>query len=293
MATSIAPYRTAWRSAPLPDALERADGRCAIEVARADNGRTVLRDLFQATPCRILMPAVEADEALTAVLVTTSGGLAGGDWIDVSVCAHEGAQLVVSTQAAEKVYRSTGADTRVSVTLTAGANAWLEWIPQGAILFDGSRLRRQNLIHAAAGARVLASEIVVFGRTARGESFRHGFLHDSWRVYRAGKLVWADALRLDGDILPMLAHPAGFDGAVAAATLLYVADDAGARVDFARELLAPARGRAGATVVNGVLVMRMLHRDAQALLADVAAFWSEFRANVAGLPAAMPRVWQF
>jgi urease accessory protein len=301
MATArIAPRASAWRTAPAATptatsaatALERADGRCALTVARGTDGRTALRDLYQATPCRVLMPSVEIDDAFTAVLVTTSGGLAGGDCIDISIRAEEGAQLVVTSQAAEKIYRSTGPDTSVSVSLTARANAWLEWIPQGAILFDGSRLNRRNVIDAAASARVLASEIVVFGRTARGETVRSGFLHDAWRVYRDDKLIWADALRLDGDIPELLAHAAGFDGALAAATLLYVADDASARIDLARELLAELRGRAGATVVNGVLVMRMLNRDAQALMGDVAAFWTGFRARVAGLPATMPRVWQ-
>ena len=43
-----------------------------------------------------------------AVLLTTSGGLVGGDEIRISVTARAGAVAGVTTQAAEKVYRTLG-----------------------------------------------------------------------------------------------------------------------------------------------------------------------------------------
>ena len=98
-----------------------------------------------------------------AALVTTSGGLVGGDRIDVAASVDDGAAAVVTAQAAEKVYRSTGPDCHIAVTLRAAAGSWLEWLPQETILFDGARLRRTVRIDCAPTGRVLAGEFLVLG----------------------------------------------------------------------------------------------------------------------------------
>jgi urease accessory protein len=133
--------------------------------------------------------------------------------------------------------------------------------------------------------------MLVFGRTARGERFTYGRLHDAWRVRQGGRLVWADAFHLEGDVGRELAHPAGLDQAVAYATVIYVAADAPAWLATARRLLEDAASRAAATVVNGILLARFLGRDAQALRSDVMHFYAGMRAAVAGLPRRLPRVW--
>jgi urease accessory protein len=231
-----------------------------------------------------------------AVVVTTSGGLVGGDVLRIRVRAGPGAAALVTTQAAEKVYRSAGADVRLDVALEAGAGAWLEWLPQETILFDGARLRRRTTLDLAPGARCLAAEAVVFGRVARGETLTRGLLHDAWTVRRDGRPVWCDATRLDGDLPARLAAPAGFGGARAAATLVYAAADAGAWLAPARELIAAAGGdggdglRGGVTLLPGLLVARWLATDPARLRRAAGAFWAAVRHRAAGLPARLPGI---
>jgi urease accessory protein len=274
------------------DVYERCDGVCDLTIGRCAD-RTAVADLYQSHPCRLLTPSAEPGEAFTAVLVTTSGGLAGGDRLRLSVTARPDTASVITSQAADKIYRSLGPETLIEVGISARSGAWLEWLPQGTILFDGARLVRRTNLQVAENARVLAGEIVVFGRTARGETVRSGLLHDAWAVRRnKGRLRWADRARLEGDIPALRAHPAGFGGAVASATVVYVADDADAWLATARQLIAEPEGRAGATVINGVLVIRFLSADTAGLYRDVARFWCGFRAACGGLPARLPRVWQ-
>ena len=52
----------------------------------------------------------------------------------------------------------------------------------------------------AADARLLALETLVLGRAARGETVATGAISDQWRIRRGGRLVHAEALRLDGDL---------------------------------------------------------------------------------------------
>jgi urease accessory protein len=278
------------RSASPHDA-NLADGRAEI-VFVADGARTRLAHLYQHEPLRVLFPTAPAKDCLQAALVTTSGGLVGGDRLTIDIHATPGASALVSPQAAEKVYRSTGAECHVGVSLTAEAGSWLEWLPQETILFEDARLRRSTCIDAAADARVFAGEMLVFGRVGSGERFSHGLVRDAWDVRRAGALVWADALLLADDAAAVLAHPAGFDGAVACATAIYAAFDAPQRLADARQALGdPSDVRCGATLINGVVVARFLSRRPLALRMAFGAFWKSFRHAVAGLPPVLPRLW--
>jgi urease accessory protein len=230
----------------------------------------------------------------TAVLVTTSGGLVGGDAMDVSVTANPGSSALVTAQAAEKVYRSAGENCRVSVRLKVGSGGWLEWLPQETILFEGARLWRITELDMDAGGRAMAGEILVFGRTASGESVTRGFVRDAWTVRRCGRLVWADALHLEGDIAERLASPSCFNGAVAAATMVYAGDDTHEHLDTARTLLiwqADDKTLAGATVVGGLLIIRWLGYDTLALRTAYGAFWVAFRRHLRGGDEDLPRVW--
>ncbi|WP_340119497.1 urease accessory protein UreD [Pelagibius sp. 7325] len=266
-------------------------GEAVLEV-RASGGVTRLADLYQRDPLSLRLPRPGRGDIFEASLITTSGGIVGGDKLDVAVLAGEGARLRVYPQAAEKVYRSLGTDSRIAVNLKAAAGAWLEWLPQETILFDGARLRRDTLVTLVPGARVLAGEFLVFGRRASGETLSHGLIHDGWRVHRDGRLIWADALHAEGDLAAPLNSIACLGGVTAYASLLYAADDAPAKLTALRALL-PAEGpqaRAALTAVNGLVIGRFLG-EARAVRDSYSAFWAAARAELAGLPPTLPRLW--
>src|SRR3954454_9788595 len=167
---------------PLPSRHQRADGAFDLVFARAPGG-TVLRDLYQQSPLRILFPTPEPGEPPTAALLNCAGGLAGGDALRQSVRLEAGARATLSTAAAEKVYRSLGPETRIESRIVLEEGAMLEWIPQETILFDGARLLRGMRAELAPGAVLLAAETLVFGRAARGEWMTQGLLRDRWRLH--------------------------------------------------------------------------------------------------------------
>ena len=270
---------------------ERCDGASEIRFSRR-NGVTSVTHLFQRAPCRVLFPNSPADDLPVAVLLTTSGGLTGGDHLHVSVGAEDSAQAVVTTQAAEKIHRSLGPETCIDIALTVAADAWLEWLPQETILFDRARLSRRTTAEIAIGGRLLASEMIVFGRTAHDERMSTGLVHDRWTIRVGGRLRWVDAIRLEGDIASRLDAPAGFDGATAIATAIYMGPDAPSLLPLARALALDSDSRAGATLVDGILIARFIGRDARLLRTDLATYLADIRRAAAGLPARVPRLWQ-
>jgi urease accessory protein len=153
------------------------------------------------------------------------------------------------------------------------------------ILFCGSRWRRKLMADIAADASLTIAESIVFGRVAMNETVDRGFGHDRWRIRRGGKLIFAEDMRLDGNPAGLLAAKASGNGARALATLLHVAPDAKQRLDEARDLLGNASCECGASAWNGMLLIRLLSRDPQALRADLVGFLESFR------HVPMPRSW--
>jgi urease accessory protein len=273
--------------------LQRADGALTLRFA-GDAGATRLADLYQSDPCRALLPAPDPGEPLTAVLITTAGGLTGGDRLRLAISVETGATALCTPQAAEKIYRSPDETVAaIDLTLDVAAGAALEWLPQEMILFDGARLERRIAVSLAPDARLLAGDITVFGRIARGERFSAGQLADRWQVRRGGRLVWTDATRLDGDIVPLLDHPAGFDGATAQALILYQGPDAAEARDRLRDMQQDEAGCLwGATVIDGLLLLRLLDADAARLRRQFARLWGALRPGP-NLQRTMPRLWKF
>jgi urease accessory protein len=264
--------------------MQRAEGRVEVAVSRRD-GRTRLDRLFQQGCAKAILPRTHSDTP-EVVLINTSGGVTGGDRLAWRLEVGAGAALVATTQAAERVYRSTGAAARIETRLAAAVGATLEWLPQETILFDAGRLERRLEADLAGGARATLLETFVLGRAAMGETVATGAVSDQWRIRRDGRLVHAEALFAEGDLARAFAGPATLAGACAFATLLHLAPGAESRLEAARDLLAGLPGvEAAASAKPDILIVRFLAPAAQPLRAALIRFLIAFRA------APLPRVW--
>ena len=263
-------------------AANRAVGRIALAV-KAMAGATRRARVHEQGALRVRCPGRTAGE-LEAVIVNTAGGMAGGDRFSLDVEVGLGARLVVTTAAAEKIYRTLEPDTNVGVKLTVAAGGALAWLPQETILFDRARLRRMIDVDLADDARLILAEAMIFGRAGMGERVEAGLLHDRWRVRRGGRLVYAEAVRLDGDVAQKLAQPAVANGGVAIATVLVVPGDE-ETVAAVRALGEQWRGEVGASAWNGLAVVRLVAADGAALRRDLVVVLSALRGT------ALPRLW--
>ena len=194
-----------------------------------------------------------------AILINTSGGLTGGDTIDLECAAGAGSSLTLTTQAAERAYRAQEGHARMTTSLEVGADAQINWLPQEMILFDGSALERRLTANLASDARFLMVEPVIFGRVAMGETLTSVWIKDRIRINRDGQPLYWDGLDLDGDTVAHLARSAIGAGAGAMVSLIYVAPDAEAHLDAIRAVL-PETG--GASLLGpDILTLRMVAPD--------------------------------
>src|SRR6476620_7081810 len=262
-------------------AANRAQGAVRFGVHLQD-GVTRRGVLHESGSLRVRFPSPEG-EGLSGVFVNTAGGVAGGDSFDIEIAAGQGSRLTLTTAAAEKVYRAPGAAAQLNIALKVAAGAHLGWLPQETILFDRARVHRRFDIELDETASLLLCEIVVFGRTAMGERMEQGEFVDRWRMRRGGKLVFAETVRLDGDIGAKLARSAVAKGGAAIGTALIVPGDE-ALVERIREASDSFAGEVGISAWNGFAMARFCAQDAARLRADMMAV-------LARTGAALPRLW--
>jgi len=244
-------------------ALQRAHGVGRLQVRQRSGAATQIGRLFQEGSAKIRF-AGQDDAGLTATLINTAGGIAGGDSLEWDVELDADARCTVITQACEKVYRAEGEGARVCVGMKVGREARLDWLPQETILFDGARINRRFDVHLAQGARFLAVEAVLLGRQAMGEYRPNVHLRDRWRVWKGEDLIFADDVRLDDSMGP---EGALLNGAGAYASVLYVGEDYVDRAPAVRDLITAAAAyvKGGASAFQGKLFCRLLAREGLSL----------------------------
>lgn len=262
-------------SPPLP----RSFGTVDLEF-RHMGGFTRVHRMYQAGVMRVRFP--NGASAPEAVLINTAGGLTGGDCVTMGVEMGAGTCAIVTTQAHEKAYKSSGGTVSVIASLKLGAGSSLEWLPQPTILFDRAMLTRETHVELGADADFLGVEAVIFGRTAMGEAMQTGALSDHWSIRRDGRLVHVDRFALDGAISRKLSKVSVLAGNAAMATIRHVSTHAAVKLENIREALAED---GAASAWNGMLLARIVTRDGYQLGAALTRVLTVLR----GKP--LPPVW--
>ena len=241
----------------------------ALTFSMAKSGPRILREVGAA---KLRLPHGSSQ----AIVINTGGGLAGGDRFEHSFACEQHASLTLTSQAAERVYKTLGPPAEISTLISVGQEAQVLWLPQETILYDGAALQRRYDIKLALGASFLGLEAVVFGRTEMQETINTVHLKDRWRIYREGTLLHADDIFF-GPRLPT--SKATLAGARAMASLIYVAADAEAKLQGVRKFCA-------CSAWNGKLIARLTAIDGyhlrKALIPAI---------NVLAGPEALPKIW--
>lgn len=272
-------------SAPTASAIARTgrDGRLLLSVERRGT-RTVVAGCRWTLPLQVLAPLAVDDPALVVSLLNPTGGLVGGDRLDVDVRLGAGAHACLTTPSATKVYRTAGETSEQEVRLRVGPGAALEWVPDHTIPFAGAAFRQRIEAEVAPGGRLILVDAFAAGRVARGEAWRFERLESAIAVRDPAGWLFLDRFVLHGggwESLGFAEDHAYF------ATMVLIGD---ADLEPFRHALA-ARLASRPDVAAGVgtlprrgAVLRLLAADAPALLESLDTAWGGARAALLGAP---------
>ena len=169
---------------------QRAKGKLKISFMNS-NDETSIHDLYQSGALKVLIPKSKSKYA-EAVLINTGGGIVGGDNLSIEVEAAKKTNTWITTQASEKVYKSSSEQSILSTKVTLEDNSTLFWCPKETILFHNSKLIRNLDFDIKSSSKLLIIENIVFGRLASGELNADCFFSDHWRIKRDEKLIFAE-----------------------------------------------------------------------------------------------------
>jgi urease accessory protein len=159
--------------------------------------RTILHRQYATVPAQIIRPFYAPDDERAYVyLLTPTGGMLGGDRLDIHIVLEPGAQVCLTTASATKVHPSTDLPAEQSLRIDLGAGSSLEYLPEPTILFRAARWRQRTVVHRAADSRLLFTEGWSAGRVARQEVFAFSSLDISVEIYTAERLSLFDRMRI-------------------------------------------------------------------------------------------------
>jgi urease accessory protein len=271
-------------------ALQRASGAARVVLSGSTSG-TRVADLYQQFPTRVMFPQIGDGAVKEAVIVNSSGGIAGGDRIDLEVIALNKASVTVTSQAAEKVYRALDRPARVATRLKAHEAAKLAWLPQETILFDRARICRRTEVDLCSGAELIALEWLVLGRAARGEEMVSGHIADTWRVRRDGRLIWADGFYVADEVFAQLHRKALLANCKAVGTLIYFGPALETRLQVLREIASSLECKCAATAVGALIIVRFAAGACSDLRRGLRSLLDQFSRELEPGPFKVPKMW--
>jgi urease accessory protein len=274
-------------SEPSPQALQTLRVKGGVRAAfRAGPRGTFAATVHEADGWRVRFPDAGAGADCEAVILNTGGGIAGGDEVRLDFDLGPGARVTATSAAGERVYRALDVPARIATALRLAPGSALAWLPRETILSSGARMARRIEVEMAESASLSLLDILVLGRHGSGERMQAGMLDDLWAIRRGGRLVHAEAVRLDGAIADALARPAIAGGAHVIGTLLHVAPEAEACLErVRREIVGLGDVEIAASAWEGKLVLRALAGCGGRMRAAMQVALDALR----GAP--MPRAW--
>ncbi len=242
--------------------LQRSIGSGSLTVKLGD-GRTRIDNLHQQGCSKIRLPRVHDVSGTTVpaqvVLINSSGGMTGGDKLNWQFGLGSGTHLAITTQACERIYKSSSGEAQTHIAIEAGDDTSLAWLPQETILYDQSRFVRTMEADLSKSCEALFVEPVIFGRKAMHEVVEDGMFHDRWRIHHGGKLVHAEDFHVDGNINKALSNNSVANGNFALATMLLIAPRAEGLLNVVRQHIGLSGDVQGdASFWNEKLLVRLL-----------------------------------
>jgi urease accessory protein len=268
-------------------------GRLQLVFERAPHG-TQLKSSVHEGPLRIQRVFQPEGPACPHVyLLHPPGGVVGGDRLETRVVLEPGAHALLTTPAAQKLYRSAGETAEVTCELELGEGASLDWLPSETLAFSAARATLATRVHLAARAGFIGWDTICYGMPARGEPFERGRVLSRFELYRAGTPLLLESLDLDqgGQLLDAAFALRGrpvVGNLYAVPASGAVDDDLVAAV---REAIGEASGTCAVTSLGEALVVRALAPTVERLRHDLIRAWQVLRPRVLARPAVLPRVW--
>lgn len=179
-----------------PRLYERREAMGELELNIATrHGRSVAATQAHRGAMRVLRPHyLDRSGQVCYTTVNPGGGYLGGDEYRIRVTVDEGAALLLTSQAATKVYRTPGDRVLQETEVVLGPGAVFEYLPDQLIMYQGATYAQHMNVAMHPTASFLATEVVTPGWAPDGSRFMYDEVRVRTAVNVAGRLAVVDNL---------------------------------------------------------------------------------------------------
>jgi len=277
-----------------------AQGALNFAFRCADDGQTRLVVREQMPPLRIVRAFADDGQMAVVHLHNLSGGVLGGDQMEMRARVEAGAQAQITTTGSTRVYRHRNGYATASQAnhFCVDAGGLLEYLPDSLIPYADARFRQTTRIELAEDAGLFYWEVLAPGRTARDEHFAYNLLQLELEIVAGGRPIVIERLRWQPH-QHNLASPARLGGygyyGVFYACRVGVAEERWLALERelneeAERLTCPGEAVWGvSTLPSHGLSVRVLSRNSRTIASGMPAFWQKLKQNLYGQEAVLPR----
>ena len=167
-----------------PTRTERTGQRGSLWLSfKPKDNRTVLAGRYTSSPFGAARANYPDGSGIPEVQIThPSGGILGGDSLEVEISLAPGSSATILTQAANKAYRGETSEQRA--LFRVGEGAFFEYLPHHLIPYSGSDYRQVTTFQLAPDSTLITWDAYAAGRVARSERFSFIGLHSRTRISR-------------------------------------------------------------------------------------------------------------
>lgn len=262
-------------------------------VYNHSQNKTILIQSKNQAPLKVQRPFYPEGQSIChSVILHTAGGIVGGDRLTSNFQLQPHSQALITTAAANKIYRSNGLQARQNIEIKIDNHACLEWLPQETIVFNNANFRQDIRIELADNAQFIGWEINRFGRTARKEKFIAGEWRSNTEIWQNNKPLWIDRQYLPGSE-EIFHSPHALAGKPIVGTLVYIGKPVSTEiVQQARNLIPPfPPSSSGVTRLENGLLCRYRGDSTTEVRNWFISVWQLLRMSFLNRDRCLPRVW--
>jgi urease accessory protein len=254
-------------------------------------GKTCLVEKKQRGPLTLQRPFYPEGDICHSYLLHPPGGVVGGDKLKIRLRTAVGAHCLITTPGATKFYLSKAdLSSEQSQVISVAEDSVVEWLPQQNIFFPGARSTLSTQINIAPGGKFIGWEMHCFGRPANKEKFHSGSISSRTEINIDGELRLVEQLYTeDGSLIESASGLRGraMQGSLIAAPCSQ--DQRDQLEHILHSYLHP--DSIGLTLVDEVLVIRVLGDHIEPILEKFTQLWFQLRTEWIEKKPCPPRIW--